>query len=170
MTGSNVLRFERSWRSLIPQFLLFGVVLWIGLYVTAYVDQSIIVIPFAFNGEEFNIRFPIFVLILLFIIARPIIQLYDSFYEISDHHLRFTRGRFSIRRKSEEFAFEDLLGVQVTQSIIERILGVGTITVGSKTADIHVKMEGIKNPEFYAKEVSKRIDSSRLNEKHKEAN
>ena len=50
-------------------------------------------------------------------------QIYDGYYEVSDHHLRLIRGRLSIWKKAQEFAFEDLLGVQVTQNIIDRLLG-----------------------------------------------
>jgi uncharacterized membrane protein YdbT with pleckstrin-like domain len=165
MGSSKVLYFKRHWHSLIPQYLLAIIVLKLGLYVTAYYEFSVLVIPLSFNGHEINLRLPVFLLLFIFVLARPIIQLYDSYFEVSDKHLRIVRGCLSLIRRKQEFAFEDLLGVQVTQSILDRILRVGNIEVGSKTNVIKLKMSGLKNPEFYAKEITKRIDSSRIAEK-----
>jgi uncharacterized membrane protein YdbT with pleckstrin-like domain len=162
----KVVKFSASWISVAPQFLLSGILLVIGLYVTAYYEWSVLVIPFGVSENSFTLRLPIFLLLFLVSIARPIIYLYDNSYEASEHHLRTVRGRLSIFKKSQEFAFEDLLGVQVTQGIIQRILGVGSVEVGSKTALIQVRMRGIRNPHEIAKIISSRIDASRINEKN----
>lgn len=159
----TLVRFQRSWRSVLPQLLLAILILVFGLYITAYIDESVLVIPIF---EEFSLRLPIFLLLFLFVLIRPVVQIYDSYCELSEHHLRIVRGRLSIWRRNQEFAFEDLLGVQVSQSIIDRILGVGRIEVGSKTSAIQISMSGIKNPQLYADHVSRRIDNSRIAEKN----
>ena len=150
---------------MIPSYLLALFFTILGLYITAYFEQSVLLIPLSFLDIEFTLRLPIFLLIVLFILVRPIIQLYDSCYDLSEHHLRITRCRLSIWRRSQEFAFEDLLGVQVSQSIIDRILGVGSIEVGSKTSEIQIIISGIKDPQEFANQISRRIDNSRIAEK-----
>lgn len=166
MNNGQVIKFSRSWRSLVWHYFIFLFSLVVGLYVTAYYPGSILVIPLDSISESNQvIRLPVFLLISLFLVARPLVLLFDSHYELTDHHLRVVRGKMSIFRRAQEFAFEDLLGVQVTQSILSRLLNVGVIEVGSKTSQIQIRMRGIGDPHMHAKEISNRIDLSRISEK-----
>ena len=160
-----VISFHRSWRSLIPQFTLAFIVTVIGYQLSADNPLSSLVIPFEIDGESYNLRLPLLLLIVIFLLVRPIVMLFDSHFEISDHHLRVIRGKLSVWRRRQEFTFEDLLGVQVTQSIWERVIRVGAIRVGSKTQSIEVYMRGIPRPQHYADLISRRIDSSRIKER-----
>jgi uncharacterized membrane protein YdbT with pleckstrin-like domain len=163
---NKVVRFKRHWISLFPQFFLSGILFCVGLYATAYYpDLSVLEISLLWLGLDVTLVLPVFLLIFLVVFARPFIQLKDSEFEVSPHHLRITRGRYSLWKHRQEFAFEDLLGVQVRQSIIDRILGVGGIDIGSKTSTIKVSMNGLKNPQKYADLISRRIDDSRIESK-----
>lgn len=163
---NGVLRFSRSWRSLIPNFIAALILLLVGLYVTAYYEYSILSVPLIIGESEYSLRLPVFLLVVIVVLIRPIISLYDCSYEVSDHHLRIIRGRFSFRLKTQEFAFEDLMGVQVSQSVLERLFGVGSIQVGSRSNLINLRLNGVKSPEYYAKEISKHIDNARIAERH----
>jgi uncharacterized membrane protein YdbT with pleckstrin-like domain len=165
MTNS-VLKFGRSWRSLIPNLLFALVLLIIGLYVTAYFEHSVLLVPLDIGESEYSLRLPVFLLIVIVVLVRPIISLFDSRYEVSDHHLRIFKGLLSFWSKNQEFAFEDLMGVQVTQNFFERFFGVGNIQVGSRSNLINLKLNGVRSPEYYAKEISRHIDNARIAEKH----
>jgi uncharacterized membrane protein YdbT with pleckstrin-like domain len=168
MNSKQVVRFKRHWISLFPQFFLAGILLFVGLYVTAhYPDLSVLEFPLSWLGLEVTLVLPVFLLIFLVVVIRPFIQLKDSEFEVSGHHLRITRGRYSLWKHSQEFAFEDLLGVQVRQSLIDRLLGVGGIDIGSKTSSIKIAMNGLKNPKQYADLISRRIDDSRIESKRR---
>jgi uncharacterized membrane protein YdbT with pleckstrin-like domain len=157
--------FHRHWISYLPHFFFASAFLFLALYLTANHEWAIVIIPFAFNGEERAIRIPFLLVVFFVLIIRPIVKLHDSYFEVTGHHLRITRGKFSLWKNVQEFAFEDLLGVEVSQSILGRILNYGDIKVGSKTSSINITMGGIRNPDYYADIVSRRIDASRIDAK-----
>lgn len=154
--------FDRHWISYLPQFFFAAIFLIISLYITAYYDWAVVVFPLTFQERELNIRIPFLLLVFFVFVVRPIVKLRDSYFQISPHHLRITRGRLSLWKNVQEFAFEDLLGVEVSQSLIGRMLGYGDIKVGSKTMSIHLTMGGIRNPDYYANIISRKIDESRI--------
>ena len=169
-THSLPLVVKPSWRWVLPKLLVFLAVAAVGCWVTMSVPESVLEVPIPLGddslaGGEVTLRLPIFLLIALFFLVRPIVLLFDSRYEISAHHLRTWRGRLSVRRRRQEFAYEDLLGVQVAQTLLDRLLGVGTITVGSKTQSIEVVMKGIAHPQRIADLISRGIDGSRVVER-----
>ena len=163
---SPVVYFKRSWKSLIPQFFLALFVAFVGYEITVAVPASSLEIPIQVDSETFTIRLPVFLLIVAFILVRPIVMLFDSHFEISDHHLRVVRGKLSFWRRQQQFAFEDLLGVQASQSVFGRLLNIGSIRVGSKTHSLEVYMMGVPRPQHYADLISARIDTSRIRQRN----
>ena len=168
--SAQVVRFKRNWRSVIPQFLLTLIFVFIGIYITKSFPWLSINFPIEISDFKAIIKIPVVLVIFPFLIIRPIVKLFDTYIEITKHHLRIFHGQISLIRNSQEFAFEDLLGVQVSQSILERILGVGTIEVGSKTQNIQLQMGGIWKPQKYANLIARLIDRARLVEKSQQKN
>ena len=161
-SSNKVIHLKRNWRSLIPHFVLFLVIVFVGVLVTENVPAATVTLMLPIEGDAVTVDLPIFLLFALIALARPVVLLFDSHYQLSEHHLRINRGQLSIWRRRQEFAFEDLLGVQVSQSLLDRVLGVGTITVGTKTAALDVVMRGLAKPQAVADQVARRIDASRI--------
>ena len=56
--------------------------------------------------------------------------------------------------------FENIRGVEVDQNLLQRILGVGDVLVGSSMhADVEMTMAGVRHPEKYREIIEKRIHS-----------
>ena len=86
----------------------------------------------------------------------------DARYEISHHHLRAVTGILSVYRYEVEIAYEDLLTVEVQQTILDRILCVGQVIAGSAMSDIpRIIIKGIATPAFYASQIEHRVDLTR---------
>lgn len=157
-----VVLFKRSWRSLLIEFAVATVISVIGFGLTRRFPELNLEIELPLGEQGVLIHLPVFLLISLFLFVRPLVMLVDAHYEVSEHHLRVFRGKLSLTRKMEEFAFEDLIGVQVSQSILDRLLRIGSIRVGSRTPHIEILMRGVPHPQRYAELISRRIDAARV--------
>jgi uncharacterized membrane protein YdbT with pleckstrin-like domain len=92
---------------------------------------------------------------------RPVLLLFDARNEISPHHVRSVQGRLSWKRKNSEVSYENMRGVEASQNVIERILGVGTIKLWTAISDTpEIVMKGIDDPDSIAKLIQQRIDKS----------
>ena len=158
----TVIRIRRSARSVAIHIILALCVGIFGLYLsvtTSFFNAEI-------NFASGTVQLPLFLLLFLFFGLRPFILLYDQYCEISEHHIRYSSGLFSLRRKDISIPFEDLRGVRVDQRLLDRILGVGILIAWTHAAsDPEIKVLGIKHPRKLAALVTKRIDEAIL--KHK---
>lgn len=160
---SQIVVLRRSWRSLVPSLipaLIAGVV---GVWVTQ--DSSMFRAPISIPLGEQIIRFelPLFLLVFLVLLGRPLMLRSDSYSEIRPHHLVAIRGRLSIRRLSTSIPYEDIRGVEIVEGIWDRMVGCGNLICWSVDAEVpEIKIVGIAHVEKYAKLVKTRIDAARL--------
>ncbi len=83
-------------------------------------------------------------------------------YRLTTQRLIFRRG--ILRQVTNRTEVIDIDDVQVTQGIVERMLGVGTISLlSSDTSDPSLKMHGIDN----AQQISNLIDEARREERRR---
>ncbi len=159
----NHVTMHRSWLSLWPWLLCFFVVSLISIHFSRNVPLSILVVPFEIFGTTYEAHMPLMGLILAFILARPMFLMYDTNHELRCHHLRTLQGRCSLNRQVVEISYEDMRGVRVEQPLLQRIVDVGTIVVGTAMTDepkVHLK--GIRHPEQFAHMITERIDTAHL--------
>lgn len=157
------LLIHRSWRSVLPGLLLFALVSLVAVPISN--DFPILLLNFDLStfGLAYQLSMPILGLISAVLLARPLFLMYDCFHEVRCHHLRTISGRCSLRKNRIEIAFEDLRGVRVQQSILERLLGVGTIMIGTSITDTpEVRLHGIANPAYYANLIMEFMDRTHL--------
>ena len=154
-----VIRFRRSWRSIIPWILAVIVLGWAVLWATAEWPRSVLVFPIS---NQTSVPLPMFFALWLVVAIRPVMLMLDAHYEISHHHLRAVTGILSLHRRSVEITYEDLLTVEVEQNILERILFVGHVIAGSAMSDApRIVMEGVGCPDYYASLIDHRVDLTR---------
>ena len=148
---------------MIPYVLLVFAVAYLIYSFTSRSDAYGLEIPVGFLGIA-ELTLPVWLLFLIVGLARPLMLMRDSCHYMSDHHLRSTTGMMSLRREQVNIPFEDILGVRVSQGILERIFNTGTILVWTAFADRpEVKMKGIFRPQHYADMLSARIDDALVN-------
>lgn len=81
-----------------------------------------------------------------------------------DHKLiRLHTGVMSFRHSVVEMEADTLLVVEVTQSPLERLLNIGTVSVGRfSRRNMEFSMPGVYNPKRIVKIMKKRIKAARL--------
>lgn len=161
-----VIHIKRSWCSIIPHLMFALLVTALVVYLTINTKSFGVEIPIQILDGEINLTFPLFLLVLGVLLARPIFLLKDTRHILTERHIYTEFGRFSLFRKHSELAFEEMLGVRFEQSLLERILTVGTISVWTASADHpEVVMKGVRRPEVYTKIIRERIDKNLIKRK-----
>ena len=154
-----VIRFRRSWRRILPWIILIIAFGWFAVWATAQDPDSVM---FFRLTEDTLLPVPRYFLLWLVLTIRPAVLMLDARYEIGHHHIRAVTGRLSLHRHSVEIAYEDLLTVEVDQSILDRILFVGDVIAGSAMSDSpRIVMEAVGSPDYYAAQIDHRIDLTR---------
>lgn len=150
---------HRSWRSV-------AFALAVGIGLTALVLWSTVQLslfgPSLSIGSS-NVVLPVFLLIGLVLISRPLLLMWDCKHEITCHHVRSTQGRCSLKRQFVEIPFEEILGVRASQTFLERLFGVGAVLIWTASAEHpDLIMKGIRDPEHYARVIGAKLDRAIL--------
>ena len=163
---SKVIRVYRSWRSIILRLLLCGFIGALGKLVgehTSVFDAQLSL------GNNVGIQLPLYLLLFLVLLARPLILIFDSHFDISEHHLRYTFGKCSTHLKEVCLPIEEIRGVRIDQSIFERMLGIGSVFAWTHAgSNPEIRVSGIINPSHIASEIMTRIDKSQIDRKTKD--
>lgn len=152
------IKFYRSWLSVLPQLLFAALAAAVVAWAT--VGTTMYALPLRLFGEQW-IALPLFLLILGVLCVRPLILLLDAVHTVGVHHIYSTQGRISWHRHALEIPFEDVLGVRVHQTMLERILNVGTVLVWTATAERpDLQMKGLRNPTNVMHVIRERVDAA----------
>jgi uncharacterized membrane protein YdbT with pleckstrin-like domain len=160
---NQIVTIHRSIRSLAPQVLTAFALAGITYLIIDRGYPSSLRLPIGSLGE---IALPVWALVLLVFIARPLAFMFDCKYRISEHHVRCEWGRLSLKREEVEIAFENLKGVKMEQGLLERLLNVGSIigwTGFPEEPDL--VMHGIADPKSVLKLIGGRVDKAKLEQR-----
>lgn len=152
-----------SWRSALPAACL-GAALAAALhYFLRQYGAEGIIFSAPLGQSVVEVSLPIWPLIFAIFLIRPLIRLIDSVYVIGSHHLYGISGRCSLRMRHVEVPYEDMRGVRIEQTIIERILNLGTIIVWTAAAEsAAISMQRIADPEPVSDQIAHMIDLARM--------
>lgn len=155
--------FCRSWMSILPHLILALLVSLVVFIIAAKFNLRGPTFTIPNGSKDLTITLPVFLIFTLIIIARPLVLLKDCRYEMGMHHLRSVTGLLSLNRVNAEIAYEDLHGVRVSQTPLERILNVGSIVAWTALADNpDITMKGIYNPDQKASQITRKLDEIRI--------
>lgn len=156
------IRIHRSWRSVIPQLLFAFVATSSVLWASIRYDLVGPELPIG----SISLLLPVALLVGLVTFARPLLLLLDCKHELGEHHLYSIKGRCSLRREYVEIPFDEMLGVRSRQTLLERILGTGSILIWTASADhADLILDGIADPERHSQMIGARIDHSAVERK-----
>lgn len=141
--------FFPCWRS---QFLNL-----IGFFITSigavWVSQELakyVVITgelFSTSSTQYVLNLPILALVPGFFLVKVLINIYDAKYIIDDAGIEAQIGKMSLNFSQPRIRWEDIRGVKPEQTIWERILDIGTVSVGSAmTQETEIVMKGVASP------------------------
>lgn len=149
LAGSRVrYYFYPTWRSQWLELFAYFVLCVLAIWGSNAFDWTIITGElFSIGGTTFYLHLPLLTLLPGFMIGKVLIYIYDSKYIIDDHGVEAHVGLVSLSLRQPRLRYEDIRGVEPNQTIVERLLGIGSVLIGSAmTQDVEIVMEGIANP------------------------
>lgn len=160
--------FYPTWRSQLMPLLGYGILCYLAILGSMYVPQSIIKGKlFAIGDTTYFLHLPLLIFLPGFMLGKILIYIYDSKYIIDERGVEAQIGLVSMSLRQPRLRYEDIRGVEPNQTIWERILGIGSVLVGSAmTQDVEIVMEGVTDPRaiqlMIGSERDKRLQSLRL--------
>ena len=138
--------FHPSWRSHYRALLSILLLSYMILRFTPLLETSF----------EISLTFMWFIPIV--ILGNVAIRVYDIRYYFEEDGVTSVKGILSLFKHKSTVRFEDIRSLEVTQSIMGRILGFGNLEIGTAaSAGIEVSMVGVADP----LKLLKRIESGR---------
>lgn len=138
----------RAWRSQLPTLLVFLVACIAAVYLSYLFPGSVIkgaLIPL--GNSAVMLRLPLFWLIPAGILLSSIMHIYDVRYSLDARGIEAIEGILWVRKRIVRINYEDIRAIESDQTIIERVLDVGTIEIGTAaTGSVEVVISGIASP------------------------
>ena len=132
-----------SWRAQISYFIV-----WIPLALLPVIIAGIL----AANDQDTGLPYWQWLLISLLLVVGVVVydalRRYSTFYVVTDQRLRVRHGILS--RHEQSARFERVQNVEVSQSLMDRLLKVGAVefdTAGSDQSDAGFRYAGIADPQ-----------------------
>ena len=115
---------------------------------------------FSTAETTYFLHLPLLTLIPAVILAGILIRVYDVLYVIDSRSVEAKIGLASFHFRQPRLRLEDIRGVEPRQNLWERLLGVGTVLVGSAMSEgVEIVMEGIDNPQAVLERINEAIDA-----------
>ncbi len=140
--------FYPTWRSQLLNLCGFA-----GLCVFCILGSHYIpymVIPgklFSVFGHTVMLHLPVLILFPGFMLGRILVNIYDAKFIIDESGVEAQIGLVSFNLRQPRLRWEDIRGSEPQQTIWERLLGIGSVLVGSAmTQDVEIVMSGVANP------------------------
>lgn len=142
--------FYPTWRSQLLPLVGFVLISMLCVYLSGLEALDFLTIPgplYSSENKVFFLHLPILIVIPGFILAKILIYMYDSKYIIDERGVEAQIGLVSFSLRQPRLRYEDIRGVEPVQTLWERMLGIGSVMIGSAmTQDIEIVMEGVANP------------------------
>lgn len=142
--------FYPTWRSQI--FPLIGFFLMSYLCIVAsrseFLDWTVIQGKLFTTGSRvYFLHLPLLSLLPAFLIGRVLFFMYNARYIIDNKGVEAQIGLVSLSLRQPRLRYEDIRGVEPKQTLLERILGIGNVLIGSAmTFEVEIVMEGVTSP------------------------
>ena len=140
--------FYPTWRSQLFPLIGYFFLCILAIKGSHYLPWSVIAGKLFTVGDTiYYLHLPLLVLLPGFILGKILIYIYDSKYIIDERGVEAQIGLVSLSLRQPRLRYEDIRGVEPNQTILERVLGIGSVLIGSAmTQDVEIVMEGVANP------------------------
>jgi|GEM_PF-6694949 len=153
-------------RSQVWWFTLLILSTYIVVQVSVFFPESWIHVPLVFQPWELfswesDYHFPILGLIPVLLLLRSIWPVLNCEYLIDSRGIQSREGILWFNFRQPRLRYEDIRGVEIKQSILDRILVIGDLVIGSAAA-VHeegeIVMKRINDPQAVQQLIQKAID------------
>ena len=96
------------------------------------------------------------------VLIKILFSIYNYKFVIDKNGLESQEGLLWLSLRQPRLRFEDIKGIEVTQSLLQRFLGVGDIRMGSAAVgreEGEVRFRGVSNPRKIQKRIQRAIDN-----------
>lgn len=140
--------FYPTWRSQILNLAILFVLFILTVVITRYIPALVVAGSlFKIGGTTFFLYLPILTLLPGAMLGKILINMYDAKYIIDEQGVEAQIGLVSMNLRQPKLRWEDIRGVEPNQTIWERLLGIGSVLIGSAmTQDVEIVMSGVANP------------------------
>lgn len=138
----------RVWRSELPQLLLFLVACGATILLSHYLPGSVVKGPlFSYGEKTLFLHLPLFWLVPVGILSFSVLRIFDVKYTLDGEGIEAVEGLLGFRKTVARVNYEDIRGIESNQTIIERLLDVGSVSIGTAaTGDSEIRFSGIASP------------------------
>lgn len=99
------------------------------------------------GSTRVDLGLPLFWLFPVFALMELLFRIYNVRYEVNTRFIEARIGRLSFHQRLVRIRYEDIRGVETSQTLLERFLDIGDVFVGSAATDgMEVKISGIAAP------------------------
>lgn len=142
------LTIPKVWRSEIHGVVIFLFLVGAALFLSWKIPQSVLKGElFPYGDSVVYLRLPLFWLLPAFVLGGLLIRMYDVRYTMNSGGLESRTGIVSVRQVVSKIRYEDIRGVEVVQSVLDRVLGVGILEISTAaTGGIEIILEGVAHP------------------------
>ena len=140
--------FFPTWRSQCLNLLAFFILSLLGIVISNYIPALVMKGSlFSLGSTTYYLHLPVLILFPGFVLGKILINIYDAKYIIDERGVEAQIGLVSLNLRQPRLRWEDIRGVEPNQTIWERLLGIGSVLVGSAmTQDVEIVMSGVANP------------------------
>lgn len=165
------IEIPRGWRSVIPRCLLFVVLSLFSLLLSQVFPFLTLHTTVEFLSYRYSLSVPVPVLILGVLPLRALMLLYDSRQWVDSTGVHAVIGLASVKKEIFHIKFKDIAGVEVQQSLLDRLIGIGKISIGTPMSGVNeFVITGIDSPHYYAKLIDMYEHSYWAGEDKRESN
>ncbi len=147
MDASTVV-IPKVWRSEVVRLTLFVVTCVACVVLSQRFPGSVMSGPlFSLGEHSFFLNLPLFWLVPAVVLLNVIMRIYNVRYSIDSNGLQTRVGILSFNQVITRIRFEDIRSIETEQTIIERILDIGIVEMGTAaTAGLEMIFEGVAAP------------------------
>jgi uncharacterized membrane protein YdbT with pleckstrin-like domain len=139
---------KRSWRSQWRRLLIYFALCAAAIFLSAYFPKSIIQGRlFTIGGQDIILVLPLFALMPLYGLLNLLYPVFDATLTLDNRGIETRIGIISLKQDTTRIRYEDIRSIDKMQTLVERILNVGTISIGTAaTAGVEILFDGVAQP------------------------
>jgi len=155
----NEIIIPKVWRSEVMRLILFFVLSAASVVLSRRFPGSIISGElFTIGGTSITLKLPLFWLLPLMALGSAFYRVYNVRYSVDSQGIESRIGVLSLNQITTRIRFEDIRSIETEQTLIERLLDVGLVAMGTAASSgLEMTFEGIAAP----REVQNMIQNER---------
>jgi uncharacterized membrane protein YdbT with pleckstrin-like domain len=155
------IRIMKTWRSEVVTLCVFVIMSVLAVTLSNIFPWSIIEGELFKIGEtSYRMTLPLFWFMPLITIGSAIFRIYNVRYTITARGIEYEKGIIELRIKLIRVWFEDIRTVQKNQTILERLLDIGSIQIGTAaTGTLEITLRGLAAPDEVLEMIQRERDN-----------